>query len=273
MIGEIAMAMKTRRTATVRTVTFTELLSLSRQVFQQAARAVPQTAEAMVGYAVKRMRVALWKRVKQKVILISAVNALREVIGMEPLSRARPERAYRSNVLFTASADDLSQSQGGAAEEEGSLRGGVNLMPRLSMPGMPPRKSREHMDDKPHSSGGSMHFFELGMEKVHVPYLEEDENISRAKHKYVRQELHHATSVMSIAAFTTQQMLSRLENTAVDEMDDPRGDGSVESECFTTADELVTLMRRLGTHVDLAAERIMACRSRQARPSILGPRK
>ena len=57
MIGEIAMAMKTRRTATVRTVTFTELLSLSRQVFQQAARAVPQTAEAMVGYAVKRMRV------------------------------------------------------------------------------------------------------------------------------------------------------------------------------------------------------------------------
>ena len=37
MIGEIAVAMRTRRTATVRTVTFTELLALSRPHFQRAA--------------------------------------------------------------------------------------------------------------------------------------------------------------------------------------------------------------------------------------------
>ena len=44
MIGEVAVAMRTRRTATVKTVTFTELLSLSRRVFQDAAREVPETA-------------------------------------------------------------------------------------------------------------------------------------------------------------------------------------------------------------------------------------
>ena len=92
------MAMKTRRTATVRTVTFTELLSLSRRVFQHAARAVPETAEAMVGYSVKRLRVALWKRVKQKVTLIFACNAFRKAAGMEPMGVANAERSLRGGV-------------------------------------------------------------------------------------------------------------------------------------------------------------------------------
>ena len=77
MIGEIAVAMKTRRTATVRTVTFTELLALHRSSFQRAARAVPETAEAMNGDAVRRLREALWTRVRSKIRLIWCVNAIR----------------------------------------------------------------------------------------------------------------------------------------------------------------------------------------------------
>ena len=109
MIGEIAVAMRTRRTATVRTVTFTELLALSRPHFQRAARLVPETALAMVGYAVARLRVALWKRVAEKVRLIAAVNAIRTNAGFDTLGDA--DAAKREFARVSSASARLSLSR------------------------------------------------------------------------------------------------------------------------------------------------------------------
>jgi hypothetical protein len=80
----------------------------------------------------------------------------------------------------------------------------------------------------------------------------------------------YAASVMSIAAFATQQMLSRLDAVESDNNDEKHGSRSMEAECDATTDELLILLRRLHTHVELAAERIVTCRSRQARRSLPG---
>jgi len=103
MIGEIAVAMRTRRTATVRTVTFTELLVLSRAKFQHAARLVPETARAMTEYAVRRLRAALWRRARSKARLIFCVNAILRNSGRETLGQ------------MAASGNDM---VGGLLEEE-----------------------------------------------------------------------------------------------------------------------------------------------------------
>lgn len=274
MIGEIAMAMKTRRTATVRTVTFTELLSLSRRVFQHAARAVPETAEAMVGYAVKRLRVALWKRVKQKVTFITACNAFRTSIGLETIGTVR-ENSLRgakslrglagggglgSPLRTVRSFRNLAGGGGGGGGGAGGAAGAA----KGDAPGLVRSASKENLFVSP------TEFFELGMESVQVPYLEEDETNSKAKKKYIKQEVHHASSVMSIAAFATQQMLQRLDNPALDVNDVTHGSRSMEAECDATTDELITLLHRLGTHLELAAERVSTGRKRQSRRSLPG---
>ena len=129
MMGEIAMVMKTRRTATVRTVTFTDLLSLSRRVFQHAARAVPETAEAMVGYSVKRLRVSLWKRVKQKVTLITVCNAFRTNVGMDTIATANMERSFRGGRIQGGGGGGFATCRPMRAEREAST-GSEVIAPR-----------------------------------------------------------------------------------------------------------------------------------------------
>ena len=75
-------------------------------------------------------------------------------------------------------------------------------------------------------------------------------------------------SGMSIATFSTQQMLHRMDETPEEErsvtMDGAR---SAEAEADVTSDELMALLARLGAQIELAAERIATSRDRVGRRS------
>ena len=263
MIGEIAMAMKTRRTATVRTVTFTELLSLSRRVFQNAARIVPETAEAMVGYAVRRLRIALWKRVKQKVCLIKCANAFRKAAGLPTFGEAMAEQSTRSgfsrrlrSVASFGSLLALSRTGSEAADASQAKGTAVDT-------------NRGNPSEFSNPFSSALDYFYMGMDSVQTPYPEEDATSGRINGKYIKEEVRHASSVLSIAAFATQQMLARIDE-AAGRGDDEASGTSYIAECDTAADELQAMLQHLAGGLAQASERIQTCRRRHARRSLPG---
>ena len=295
MIGEVAVAMRTRRTATVKTVTFTELLSLSRRVFQDAAREVPETARAMTGYAVKRMRVALWKRVRAKKTFIACVNAIRTEAGYDVLSVAidKERGVDRGCAGADADADSDSttkQKPPPPPPRSGGSRGGIlragsfsaattttktstntatsepETHPDVPLPAfLSPRRRR--LDDG--GGAGEMkpsEFYDLGVESARAPYLT-DASSDAALGMYYRHEVEYATSLTSLCAYAAQRLLHGLDD---DDGGGGGGGGGVGGgvdrgeDAARVADELVVLLRRLGSHVEVSAERVASTREMQS---------
>jgi len=256
MIGEIAMAMKTRRTATVRTVTFTELLSLSRRTFQHAAQRVPETADAMLGFAVKRLRIALWKRVKTQVLLIGCANTIKVAAGMGRLSTGFGSSRRSTNALHSLGSGARASQQQGMGLMAGS---GGTAAGRIS-------RGSGHAS---FNGGGSVlaptAFFNAGLDATPLPMLE-NEGQTKAKCKYLLEEISFATSLMSVATFATQLMQSRLNGNSTD----PETAPSLEAECDVTTDELLSLLGRVQAQIENASERIQTSRVRIARRSTTG---
>jgi len=296
MIGEVAVAMRTRRTATVKTVTFTELLSLSRRVFQDAAREVPETARAMTGYAVKRMRVALWKRVRAKKTFIACVNAIRTEAGYDVLSVAI-DKERGVDTRGCAGADAGADSDSTTMKQKppppprsGGSRGGIlragsfsaatttttsstktatsepETQPDVPLPAfLSPRRRR--LDDG--GGAGEMkpsEFYDLGVESARAPYLT-DASSDAALGMYYRHEVEYATSLTSLCAYAAQRLLHGLDD---DDGGGGGGGGGVGGgvdrgeDAARVADELVVLLRRLGSHVEVSAERVASTRGMQS---------
>jgi hypothetical protein len=293
MIGEVAVAMRTRRTATVKTVTFTELLSLSRRVFQDAAREVPETARAMTGYAVKRMRVALWKRVRAKKTFIACVNAIRTEAGYDVLSVAI-DKERGVDTRGCAGADAGADSDSTTMKQKppppprsGGSRGGIlragsfsaatttttssstktatsepETHPDVPLPAfLSPRRRR--LDDG--GGAGEMkpsEFYDLGVESARAPYLT-DASSDAALGMYYRHEVEYATSLTSLCAYAAQRLLHGLDD---DDGGGGGGGGGVDrgEDAARVADELVVLLRRLGSHVEVSAERVESTREMQS---------
>ena len=60
------------------------------------------------------------------------------------------------------------------------------------------------------------------------------------------------------------------DNPELDTNDEKDGSRSMEAECEATTDELVTLLHRMGMHLEVAAERITTSRGKQRRRSLPG---
>ena len=285
MIGEIAVAMRTRRTATVRTVTFTELLALSRPQFQRAARLVPETARAMVGYAVARLRVALWKRVAEKVRFIAAVNAIRTNAGFDTLGDADAAKREAARVSSASARLSLSSptsrtsfaARYRAADCADHLALARSFSAQNRIGGLPVATVAEanvatgagHPMDDDYLPVGANHrgvhsdapsplaFFDAAAGAAggasrfgdsSTMDVEDDPEANDARLGWVRREVRNATATSAAAAAAAQLVLARLD--AEDE-DEDGGEGG-----RAAAEELATLLRRLAANAEMAAERV-----------------
>ena len=296
MIGEIAVAMKTRRTATVRTVTFTELLALHRSSFQRAARAVPETAEAMIGYAVRRLREALWTRVRSKIRLIWCVNAIRTNAGYETLGnsyddasarfsqgrrRDRPVTEERDAASLTALHESTRDDR-----RRGECRPGRFDDERREEAGADPSSASALRHSAPAVYGDSsdapaataVDVYDVAMEDVPLPSLvmpdetagaDDSTSSTSGKRSNLEQEARHVASVTSLAAFAAQQTAARVDGLAreIEGVGKHFGDEVLQVRrvnarrilrATSASEELLTLLRRVTAHLEIAGERIAA---------------
>ena len=293
MIGEIAVAMKTRRTATVRTVTFTELLALHRSTFQRAARAVPETADAMIGYAVRRLRQALWSRVRSKIRLIWCVNAIRQNAGYETLGNSYRDVSIRiaqnggenDRTTLRTMRTAYHVSRVGAEGLRGII--GIGRVGSSSSPGRGCAPDGGVRHSAPAGYGGSddarvaptaLDVYDVAMENVPLPSLvtsdESDVGLdgegcadSSAKRRYLEEEARHVASIASLAAFAAQQTAARVDGLAreIDGGVEHLGDGispgitsqrATDAAVDDAAEQLLILLRRVTAHLEYAGERI-----------------
>ena len=297
MIGEIAVAMKTRRTATVRTVTFTELLALPRSSFQRAARAVPETAQAMIGYAVRRLREALWTRVRSKVRLIWCVNAIRTNAGYETLGNSYDEQ---SSARFSQGVGATDQSLGVTGTlcrlpRSTSLRGMIGIARSAGRVGSTTSVANGsggsvadggvrhsapavYGDSSDTPAATAVDVYDVAMEDVPLPSLvmpdetagaDDSTASTSAKRSYLEQEARHVASITSLAAFAAQQTAARVDGLAreIEGVGKYFGDEvlsgatsqrATDVACDSASEELLTLLRRVTAHLEIAGERIAA---------------
>lgn len=293
MIGEIAVAMKTRRTATVRTVTFTELLALHRSTFQRAARAVPETADAMIGYAVRRLRQALWSRVRSKIRLIWCVNAIRQNAGYETLGNSYRDVSIRisqnggenDRTTLRTMRTAYHVSRVGAKGLRGII--GIGRVGSSASPGRGCAPDGGVRHSAPAGYGDSddarvaptaLDVYDVAMENVPLPSLvtsdESDVGVdgegcadSSAKRRYLEEEARHVASIASLAAFAAQQTAARVDGLAreIDGGVEHLGDGispgitsqrATDAAVDDAAEQLLILLRRVTAHLEYAGERI-----------------
>jgi hypothetical protein len=79
---------------------------------------------------------------------------------------------------------------------------------------------------------------------------------------YYRHEVEYATSLTSLCAYAAQRLLHGLD----DDDGGGGGGGGVDrgEDAARVADELVVLLRRLGSHVEVSAERVASTREMQS---------
>lgn len=228
-----------------------------------------------------RLRVALWKRVAEKVRLIAAVNAIRTNAGFDTLGDADAAKREFARVSSASARLSLSRTtsrtsfaarnrdtsdcadqlrlvrafsaQNGIGGSPVSTAAEATMTRRGPDAGHPMGESHRGVhSDSPSplaffdaAAGASGGAWRLGAGSAADAEEDPDANDDAAR---VRREVRNATATSAAAAAAAQLVLARLD--AEDE-DGDGGDGG-----RAAAEELATLLRRLAANAEMAAERV-----------------
>ena len=203
---------------------------------------MPETAQAMIGYAVRRLREALWTRVRSKVRLIWCVNAIRTNAGYETLGNSYDEQ---SSARFSQGVGATDQSLGVTGTlcrlpRSTSLRGMIGIARSAGRVGSTTSVANGsggsvadggvrhsapavYGDSSDTPAATAVDVYDVAMEDVPLPSLvmpdetagaDDSTASTSAKRSYLEQEARHVASITSLAAFAAQQTAARVDGLA-----------------------------------------------------------